>query len=491
MIKTNFKKILCIFTIFVFVFSIALTSNATDTNSVYANTTLELVEDNICNIDLGGIGKFEKKITDFDESQKSATLTLTFENIKSIEEEQKNVEIFFVIDNSYSMTQGYVDGMTRKAAVIKSANSLIEKLFTSNPNVKIGIVGFSSLDSSAGETEGTLDDAKLQIGLSNSKTEVTNAVSNLANLKTGPRTNIEAGLTIAKNNFSSEEDTKRYLVLLTDGVPNNATDGTFATYSGVVASRTKTKLNEIQDAGISIISAMINLDSETIEPSTNKTYRQLAEEIFGTVQNPTTDVYYNITDEDIENTIVNDIYENLIVRTDNTLKNIVIKDYFPQEIIDNFNFEYVASPNIGTVSQEIDTSDNSITWNIELLSEGEVATLSYKLTLKTDYNQEIIDKILPTNENVEITGENNNKKITQTSNESPTIRVKYEENDIPEIPDDPKEEPNNIIINTVDNSISPDPIPQTGENSIGFISIISILTIIIMARIFYKNENIQ
>ena len=473
MVKTNFKKIICLFAIFFLLFSMFIVSSATDANLIYSKTTLELVEDNICHIDFGGIGEFEKKITDFDETQKSATLTLTFKNIKSVEEEQKNVEIFFVIDNSYSMTQSYVDGITRKDAVIKSANSLIEKLFTSNPNVKIGIVGFSSLDSSAGETEGTINDAKLQIGLSNSKDEVIDAVSNLSSLKTGPRTNIEAGLTIAENNFSSEEDTERYLVLLTDGVPNNATDGTFAKYSGVVASRTKNKLEEIQEAGVSIIGAMINLDSETIEPSTNKTYRELSEEIFGTVENPTTDVYYYITDENIENTIVNDIYEDLIVRTDNTLKNIVIKDYFPQEIIDNFDFEYVASPNIGTVSEKIDTSDNSITWNIELLSEGEIATLSYKLTLKTDYNKEIIDKILPTNTKVEITGENNNKKITQTSNESPTIRVKYEEQE-------------EIIVNTVDNTVSPDPIPQTGENSIAFITVISLLSIILIGRMFYK-----
>lgn len=479
MLKTNLKKFLFAFSTLVIIFSIFTTAYAAtqnDTNSRYASTTLELVEDNICHIDFGGIGEFEKKITDFNEVEKSATLTLTFKNIKSVEEQHKDVEIFFVIDNSYSMTQDYVNGITRKQAVIESSNSLIEKLFNSNPNVKIGIVGFSSLDSSAGETEGTINDAKLQIGLSNSKSEVKSAVSNLSSLKTGPRTNIEAGLTIAQNNFSSDENTARYLVLLTDGVPNNATDGTFAKYSGVVATRTKNKLEEIQNNNINIISAMINLDSEKIEPSTNKTYRALSEEIFGTVQNPTTDVYYYITDENIENTIVNDIYEDLVIRTDNTLKDITIIDYFPQEIIDNFNFEYVASPNIGAVSQKVDTSNNSITWNIELLSEGEVATLSYKLTLKEDYNEEIIDKILPTNEKVDITGTNNNTKITETSNESPKVKVKYE-----------KEE---IVVNEVDdNTVSPDPIPQTGENSIGwFILVVLTLVVIVYTRIIYSKK---
>lgn len=488
MIKTNFKKILSAFVILIFVLSIITTANATNNisintventvgdSSVYANTSLELVEDNVCHIDFGGIGEFEKKITEFNETNKSATLTLTFKNIKSIEETKKDVEIFFVIDNSYSMTQGYVGGITRKEAVIQSANSLIEKLFDSNPNVNIGVVGFSSLDSSAGETEGTINDAKLQIGLSNSKDEVTQAVSDLSSLKTGPRTNIEAGLTIAQDNFSSEENIERYLVLLTDGVPNNATDGTFATYSGNVATRTKSKIEEIKSTGITTIGAMINLDSETLEPSTNKTYRALSEEIFGTVENPTTDTYYYITDEEIENTIVNEIFDDLIVRTDNTLKNITIVDYFPQEIIDNFNFEYVSIPNVGTVSQAIDTSNNSITWNIELLSEGEIATLSYKLTLKEDYDMNIIDKILPTNEKVDITGENNNNKITESSNESPTIRVKYKKE---------------IIVNdVVDNTVAPDPIPQTGENSTMLIfSIVLIACIVFIARKFYLNKN--
>lgn len=486
MVKTNLKKILVALILFTFLFSmitsVLATENVTtnvvensisDTSSVYANTSLELVENNVCHIDVGGIGEFEKKITEFNESEKSATLTLTMKNTKSVEETQKDVEIFFVIDNSSSMTESFVGEGTRKDAVIKSANSLVSKLFKSNPKAKIGVVGFSSLDTSAGETEGTLNDATLCLDLSNSETDVKNAISDLESLKTGPRTNIEAGLSIAQDNFSSDENVERYIVLLTDGVPNNAIDGTFGTYSGTVATRTKSKLEEIKSNNIKIISAMINLPSDVVEPTTSKTYRELSEEIFGTVENPTTDTYYYITDDEIENTIVNDIYDDLIVKKDNTLKNITIKDYFPQEIIDNFNFEYVSSPNIGTVSQTINKDDNSITWNIELLSEGETATLSYKLTLKEDYDKEIIDQVLPTNTNVDITAENNNNELTETSDESPTIKVKYKEIDI------------------VDNTISPEPIPQTGENStIWFVTIVSVLAIIIISRIVYlKNKS--
>ena len=487
MVKISFKKFLFAFVAFIFVFSMMTSVLATNdialntpsgnetqntTQTAQGTTSLEIVEDTVCHIDVGGIGEFEKKITDYDATEKSVTLTLTMTNTKEVEESSKDVEIFFVIDNSSSMVESYIGDKTRKQAVIDSANSLVDKLFASNPNVKIGVVGFSSLDTTAGETEGTINDATLRLELSNSQDDVKGAITNLSTLDVGPRTNIEAGLTIAQGNFSDEKNVNRYVVLLTDGVPNNDTNGTFGTYSGVVATRTKAKLEEMENAGTQIVAAMINLDSETIEPTTGKTYRALAEEIFGTEENPTAGSVYYVSDDEVEDTIVNDIFNNLVVTTDNTLRNITITDYFPQEIIDNFNFEYVASPNIGEVSQSIDTTNNSITWNIELLSEGEVATLVYKLTLKDDYDEEIIDQVLPTNTHVDITGENNGEQIDSTSDESPTIVVKYEE----------------PTITPPDNTVSPDPIPQTGEGIGLIVSIVAIIAIAVISRMVYLKK---
>ena len=487
MVKISFKKFLFAFVAFIFVFSMMTSVLATNdialntpsgnetqntTQTAQGTTSLEIVEDTVCHIDVGGIGEFEKKITDYDATEKSVTLTLTMTNTKEVEESYKDVEIFFVIDNSSSMVESYIGDKTRKQAVIDSANSLVDKLFASNPNVKIGVVGFSSLDTTVGETEGTINDATLRLELRNKQDDVKGAITNLSNLNVGPRTNIEAGLTIAQENFSDEENVNRYVVLLTDGVPNNDTNGTFGTYSGVVATRTKAKLEEMENAGTQIVAAMINLDSETIEPTTQRTYRDLAEEIFGTEENSTTSAYFYIPDDELEDTIVNDIFNNLVVTTDNTLRNITITDYFPQEIIDNFNFEYVASPNIGEVSQSIDTTNNSITWNIELLSEGEVATLVYKLTLKDDYDEEIIDQILPTNTHVDITGENNGEQIDSTSDESPTIVVKYEE----------------PTITPPDNTVSPDPIPQTGEGIGLIVAIVAIIVIAVISRMVYMKK---
>ena len=444
--------------------------NDTNSGSVIGNTTLEVVEDNVCNIPIGDLGSFEKKITDFDANEKSVTLTLSVTNLKDIEETQKDAEIFLVVDNSSSMTEDYVGEETRKQAVIDSANSLVDKLFESNPNTQIGVVGFSSKDSAKGETEGTIEDASLESTLSSSVDEVKTAISNLSNLEVGPRTNIEAGLTLAQDNFSSKENVNKYVLLLTDGVPNNDTNGTFGKYSGTVATRTKSKLEELENSDIKVIAAMINLNGEDVEPTTERTYAELAQEIFGTEENSTTSKYFYIPDSEIEDTIVNDIFNSLVTKVDNTLSNITITDYFPQEIIDNFNFEYVASPNIGTVSQSINTENNSITWNIELLSEGETATLSYKLTLKDDYDKNIIDQILKTNTKVDITADNNGETLTETSDVSPTIRVRYQ---------------NNIV----DNTVAVKPIPQTGDSSsLWFIAIVMFLVLIVIGRIIYLKK---
>lgn len=142
-----------------------------ENTSTTGTTSLELVENNVCTITVDDLAKL-KKITAFDETEKSATLTLSLTNLKTVEERNMDVEIFLVIDNSESMTTAYVEDKTRKQAVLDSASSLVDKLYNQNSEVKIGVVGFSSLDTSAGETEGTLNDATLVSGLSNNPSDV-------------------------------------------------------------------------------------------------------------------------------------------------------------------------------------------------------------------------------------------------------------------------------------------------------------------------------
>lgn len=483
------KKLIYSFILFLILFSLVGCSFAAS-----GVTKLELVEDNVCTINISDIGEFEKKQTAFSAKDKSITITLTMKNKKTVETSRMQVEVFLVIDNSSSMIKNKVnDTQTRKEAVINSANTLINKLFEANEQAKVGIVSFSSLDHLKGETEGTINDAKLLLSLTDSKTEIASAISTISSSETGPRTNIEAGITVASENYSSNENTKRYIVLLTDGVPNNALDGSWETYTGTVGARTKAKLEAIEKTGTKIIGAMIGLDSEKTEPTSKKTYKTLAEEVFGTIDNPTISEFHYISDKDIEETIVNKLFQNIVSVKDNTLKNIVIKDYFPKEIVENFDFQYVSQPTKGTISPKIDTTDNSITWTIPVLKEQETATVSYKLTLKENYKKEIINKILSTNEKVDITAEDEDHDEDDpykgTSPETPKVRVLYEEPEEPEKPTPPTiiptpEEP-------VDNTIAPDVIPQTGESDIIAISImiVSAIAVIAIVRYIYINKN--
>ena len=465
------KKLL--FTLVLIILLITISSytfavNITSTNESTSNTTegaskvtvFELVSDKSCTINLGDKGRFEKKVADFSATEKSITIQLSLVNTSAPSDVTKPSELFLVIDNSNSMVEHSTEaGVTRKEAVIESASNLADTLFKAYPDLKIGVVSFSSKD---GE-EGTLSDAKLEQNLTSDVTEVKNALANIET-SNGARTNIEAGLTIAEQNYTDQDNTK-VLVLLSDGVPNNDAHGNFATYSGEVATNTKAKLQELNNE------AMIGLNGEETEPTTQRTYQDLAEEIFGTPEQPTVGNFYYIQDQEIEETLNNTIVDILVPTPDTKLNNIIIKDYFPQTIIDNFNFEYVASPNIGDVSAEINKTDNSITWTIEVLNEDEVATLSYKLTLKDDFNREILDEILPTNEKVDITY---NEDGHVESDDSPTVRVKEE------VP--PQKE---------DNTTAQDPIPQTGNNSFVALVIIAVVAIAlaIVGMKFRKHNN--
>lgn len=107
-----------------------------------------------------------------------------------------------------------------------------------------------------------------------------------------------------------------------------------------------------------------------------------------------------------------------------TLKDIKIIDYFPAEIINNFDFAYVSEANIGTISATVDKSNNSITWTIPELASGETATVQYKLKLKENFDSSIVNKILNTNQKVDITYKDyDNKEQTKTSDISPKLKL--------------------------------------------------------------------
>lgn len=381
----------------------------------YSTVTMSVVEEPICTIPFGQHSKFEKKLISKDLGNKEVTLQLQVTNEEIAD--KPTGELMLVLDNSDSMTEEVSDGKTRKDLIFNSANSLVSNLLKDNDSLKIGIVRFSTnVDQTL---ESTIDDASVVSPLSDNVTTLTNAISNIET--NGPRTDLQSGLLLASQQFS-KEDNNKYMIVLTDGIPNVAIDYDKKYYSDDVIAKTNQQLKAIEAKGIELITMLTGIKDEAYVPATTtKNFGQIIKEVFGTQTNPTAGTFYYVTDADIEKTITDDIYKALMP-IEKTLKDITIVDYFPVEIIQNFDFAYVSKANIGNISAKVDTTNNSITWTIPELTSGQTATVQYKLKLKENFNSAIVDKILNTNQKVDVDYTDfDAKKQTKTSDISPKL----------------------------------------------------------------------
>lgn len=409
------KKIfLGIFLILIFIANMSFAS--------YSTVQMQVVDEPVCTLPIGENSKFEKKLINKDLANKKVTLQLQVTN------EEENIkptgELMLVLDNSDSMnknvtSEGTNGSVTRKDLIFNSAKTLVSNLLEGNDNLKVGIVSFSS--NTDVSKEATLEDANVVSPLSNNVTELNNAISNIE--ANGPRTDLDAGITLASEQFT-KTDNNKYMIVLTDGVPNIALTYNNPYYSDDVINTTKAKLQQLESNGISITTMLTGIDDENYVPvGITKTFSEIINEVFGTEENPTTGKFYYVTDDEVEKTITNDIYNSLLPISQ-SYKNIVIKDYFPQEIIDNFDFAYVSNANIGEISAKVDTTDNSITWTIPELASGETATVQYTLALKENFDSSIVDKLLDTNEKVDITYDDfNGNNQSQTSDVTPVLKL--------------------------------------------------------------------
>ena len=210
---------------------------------------------------------------------------------------------------------------------------------------------------------------------------------------------------------------------------------------------------------------MTGVESNVPNPETGKTYKELAEEIFGTSEKPNYGKFYYIPDSKIDKTISKDILNDIVNPNDGVLTNIDIYDYFPQEIVDNFDFSYVTEPTKGTISPTIDLQNNLITWTIDKLEPKETATVSYKLKVKDNIDSKILNVILNTNEKVEITAneiKTDDGTNTLVSKVTPKVRL------------------------TQDTTTANTTIPQTGDTNTLYIFIgITLVAVIALGIRFY------
>lgn len=385
----------------------------------YETVTMTVVEEPVCTIEIGENSKFEKKLVEKNLNNKEVTLQLQVTNEET--SLQPTGEIMLVIDNSMSMEETVDGTTTREDLVIESANTLVNTILDGNEHLKVGIVSFST--NADVSKEGTIEDANLVSDLSSDPQALVSAISNIQ--YTGPRTDLESGLSLASQYFT-EEDNNKYVIVLTDGVPNVALNYDGIYYSDDVINKTKAQLQALDTAGYNVITMLTGISNPDSVPATrqdDKTYGDIIEEIFGTESAPTVGKFYYVQDSEIEQTITDDIYNDLLP-IEQVITDIVITDYFPQEIIDNFDFAYVSEPNIGNISAEVNPENNSITWTISELRPGETATVQYKLSLKEDFDSSIVGKILDTNEKVDISYTDlDGETVEDTSDVTPKLKL--------------------------------------------------------------------
>ena len=405
------RFLITLFLILILVSNISLAS--------YDTVTMTVVEEPVCTMEIGESSKFEKKLVEKNLNQKEVTLQLQVTNEEAAL--QPTGEVMLVIDNSQSMEEIVEGTTTREDLVIESASTLVNTILSGNDNLQVGVVSFST--NADVSKEGTIEDASLVSNLSSDPQALVSAISNIQ--YTGPRTDLQAGLNLASQYFT-ETDNNKYIIVLTDGVPYVALDYDGMSFSDDVINKTRNELISLATSGYDVITMLTGISNPDATPGTrqdDKTYANIIEEVFGTETTPTAGTFYYIQDSEIEQTITNDIYNDLLP-IDQVITDIVVTDYFPQEIIDNFEFAYVAQPNIGTISADVDTTNNSITWTISELQPGETATVQYTLSLKRDFDSSIVGEILDTNEKVDLAYTDfNGKTVEDTSDVTPKLKL--------------------------------------------------------------------
>lgn len=423
------KKTNILLTLFLLITFITTISNAS-----YNDVTMSVLEEPVTTIKFGDNSYIERSVISKDLENKEITIQLKVTNNDGMT--KPTGEIMLVIDNSNSMLDPISEDGTlkRRDSVIDSAKALITNLLEDNTKLKIGIVSFSTKSISE---EGSIADAKIVSELTTDSDHLIESVSTIE--YNGPRTNLDAGITLAKQYFSDETDkAHKYVIVLSDGVPNVAIDFDNYYYSDDVITKTKSSLQSLSNISDNVIVMLTYIPDGESSPTyvpeytgKRRTYNEIIEEIFGTIENPTIGKFYYIPDDQIENTIKTNIYNDLVPKP-KTFKDIKVVDYFSKEIVDNFEFSYVKDPNFGEISPEIDKTTNSITWNIPELKADETAIVQYKLKLKTDYDKDILDKVLDTNPKLDLTyTDDSNVPNTKTSDVTPKVKLTEPEEELP------------------------------------------------------------
>lgn len=416
-------------------------------------------------------GFVSKTIVDSNKETGEVTVELKLSNTKKDITNSKNTEIILVIDNSNSMNYKTADGKTRKSILLNSAKSLIEDIYKTSSNTKVGIVkfcgesGWSSLANSISVITKPTEN----------KDDVLKGIKTIEDKSVESGTNIQKGLVKAEEAFSKDAGNK-VIVLFTDGCPNEDAKGNYLNSDSemvmtnekynTILENTRNELEKIDQSGISLISLMTGVNSDDVDANGSTVTNteddiKAIQKIFGTETKPTAGKFYNAKTTDVSKVVSKNITNDITEILNSPINTVKMVDYFPDDIIENFEFSYVGNPSIGDVSDSIDKENKTITWDIGMLKGNEVATLKYKLKIKDMKNEKLLNKTISTNQKVVLTyKDTDSKDYTVELTSSPQIQLS-------EVKENQNKEESNIEnsenknLNSSKEENSPKKLPQT------------------------------
>lgn len=436
-------------------------------------------------------GTIVEEITSMDKEKGSATIQVKIDNsVKDEGEKEKfeNTELLIIVPESISAGEN----LERYNTYIKS---LATKVFEKNSNTKIGIVGMKGTvyDGEVGEdgnivwgpkdegkVNGTESNAEIVANFTNDVTTLQNGLMNMNSAKTKYNYNLQAAIRLARNTYS--KNTNKILVSLYDNVPTIAI-GVCKTVSyggwnspydtmeeGVIAkhkelvSKTKSEILTLKDNNIDFIMLRPEdtsfdqkwYDSTTGEFKLDFDGSPYVQELYGTIANPTYGKMYSLNDANLEKVVTEYIYNDIIENVGVDFQDVTVKDYFPKEIIDNFTIT-ISNENQADVDISHLESDSYIEWKVGELKSNQNASLTYTLQIKDMNNSELLEKVIDTNEKIEVTYKAGAEEmLTVNLTSSPKIKLSKQVS----IQDDKTEDDKG----DKDNTTAIGKIPQTGVN---------------------------
>ncbi len=178
-------------------------------------------------------GYISKEIVDSNVENGEVTIELKINNNKK---EQENTENYENTEIYLMVSENIVNNEETLTNNINNIEKLVTKIFNKNSKTKVGIIGIkgtindSKLDEETGKlitgdkderkVNGSVNDAEIVVGLTNSLDTIKNGLQNMNSSKTKYRANLQAAIRLANKSYSN--NTNKILISLYDNVPDIA-----------------------------------------------------------------------------------------------------------------------------------------------------------------------------------------------------------------------------------------------------------------------------